>query len=522
MKTRLLLWLLMATVVVGNVNAATFVVENLSYEKINDETCRVVGHDMDVLTIVIPESVIYEEHTYRVTEIGRKAFSNDRLMSVTIPNSVTLIGESAFDDCRSLSSIAIPNSVTEIGNNAFWGCFGLKSVTIPGSVISMGESAFANCLFLASVTLSENITVIKKKAFSNCAVLSTIVIPNGVTMIEELAFEGCDGLASITIPASVTEIGEGAFVFCRGLTSLTISEGVGLIREQAFNSCVGLTSVTIPGSVTSIGVGAFSGCSHLSSVVISDGVTDIAGTAFALCGNLTSITLPASITSIAESAFSSCIGLNSIEVSSDSKSYSSSDGVLFNKTQTSLIIYPAGKRNHSYTVPDGVTAIGDNAFSDCAYLASVTISGNVTTIGADAFSNCLDIKDFYCVAETPPVISRTTFESYGATLHIPAGCKPAYKAADYWKNFTKMVEDVESAVDNVGVGSSVSYQGGILSLQGNDVPATICVYTLDGKCVLTCRMAAGEEACDLSSLAEGIYLVRVKAGKETSCFKIVK
>lgn len=512
----------MLLIAVGTVKAATFVVANLTYEKIDDGTCRLVGHDTKALEIVVPETVTHEEHTYRVTEIGFKALSNPDLTSVTLPDGLTVIGESAFDDCRALSSVTIPGTVTKIEKSAFWGCFGLKSVVIPNSVTEVGEKAFSNCIFLSSVTLSEQLTVIKEQTFSNCPVLSSVTIPNSVTEIGGYAFGGCDGLTSLTIPAGVKEIGEAAFMFCRGLTSLTVSEGVTLIGEQAFENCVGLTSVTLPSSVKTIDTGAFKSCIHLNSVTLSEGVTEIGSIAFSGCSSLTSIAIPASITSIAGNAFYSCSGLTSIEVASDNNSYSSSDGVLFDKARKTLVIYPSGKRNSSYTVPDAVTAIGEGAFFDCGHLASVTISGSVTAIGNSAFQNCYVMKDIYCLAQTPPAISLSTFESYSATLHVPEGCMPAYKAAENWKNFKKIVEGGESAIDHLDVDSSIVYHAGILSLPDSDVPATVYVYTQDGKCVWTCPMAVGERACDLSPLAQGIYLVRVKTGNETACLKIVR
>ncbi|MCM8871999.1 MAG: leucine-rich repeat domain-containing protein [Paludibacteraceae bacterium] len=142
--------------------------------------------------------------------------------SVTIPNSVTSVGEEAFRGCTGLTSVTIPNSVTSIGFWAFLDCTGLTSITIPNSVTSIGNSAFYRCTGLTSVTISNSVTSIGSSVFSGCTGLTSVTIPNSVTSIGELAFYDCTGLTSITIPNSVTSIGDWAFNNCTGLTSMTV------------------------------------------------------------------------------------------------------------------------------------------------------------------------------------------------------------------------------------------------------------------------------------------------------------
>ncbi len=125
-----------------------------------------------------------------------------------------------YANCSDLTSVTIPNSVTSIGMSAFSGCSGLTSVTIPNSVTSIGMSAF-----------------------SDCSGLTTITIGNSVKSIGERAFQGCTGLTSITIPNSVTSIGESAFYKCTGLTSITIGNSVTSIGNWAFERCTGLTDL---------------------------------------------------------------------------------------------------------------------------------------------------------------------------------------------------------------------------------------------------------------------------------------
>ena len=183
-----------------------------------------------------------------VTSIGKNAFYKSGLTSVTIPNSVTTIGEFAFEFCYSLTSIAIPNSVTSIGYSAFFKCSALTYITIPNSVTSIGNLAFAYCSSLTSITIPNSVTSIGYGGFSNCNSLTSVTIPNSVTSIGELAFGGCYSLTSIAIPNSVTSIGERAFSGCSGLTSITIPNSVTSIGERAFFNCSSLTSITFEGS----------------------------------------------------------------------------------------------------------------------------------------------------------------------------------------------------------------------------------------------------------------------------------
>ena len=202
-----------------------------------------------------------------VTSIGVSAFKGcTGLTSVTIPGSVTDIGGSAFYGCSGLTSVTIGNSVTSIGDYAFYGCRGLTSVTIPGSVASIGSSAFEACSGLTSITIPNSVTSIGDEAFKNCSGLTSVTIPNSVTYIGYEAFYGCSGLTSVTIGNSVTTIGSYAFYRCSGLTSVTIGNSVTSIGNYAFSSCRGLTSVTIPNSVTSIGRYAFDGCRGLTRI----------------------------------------------------------------------------------------------------------------------------------------------------------------------------------------------------------------------------------------------------------------
>ena len=230
--------------------------------------------------------------------------------SYSIPDSVTSIGDYAFENCSSLTTLTIPNSVTSIGNCSFAGCSSLTSLTIPNSVTSIGDSAFSSCESLTSLTIPNSITSIGKGAFEDCSSLISLTIPNSVTSIGYYAFKNCSRLTSLTIPYSVTSIGYRAFFRCTSLTSLTIPDSVTAIGAGAFGYCKSLTSLAIPNSVTAIGDNTFFGCSNLTSLTIPDSVTSIGYGAFRRCSNLTSLTIPDSVTSIGDSALYECKNLN--------------------------------------------------------------------------------------------------------------------------------------------------------------------------------------------------------------------
>ena len=261
-----------------------------------------------------------------VTCIGSTAFYKcEGLTSVTIPDSVTKIGDYAFS-CTGLTNITIPDSVTSIDSYAFYGCTGLTSITMPGNIISIGYYVFSNCTGLTSVTIPDGVTMIGSSAFSGCTGLTSITIPDSVTSIGDYAFSGCTGLSSVTILDSIASIDSRAFDGCDNITDITISQSLinsfktvfkkynkiknitldensVYISELAFSGCTELENIYLVDGVTSIGNYAFYGCKNLAGVSIPDSLTDIGNYAFYRCSALKNITIPQSVTKIEEYAF---------------------------------------------------------------------------------------------------------------------------------------------------------------------------------------------------------------------------
>jgi hypothetical protein len=268
----------------------------------------------------------------------------DRIPDTSNGLPVTCIGDYTFHDNYSLTTVSIPKSVTKIGHYAFSWCINLASVTIPEGVTSIGFQAFYTCISLAGVT-----------------------IPNNVSSIGEDAFDGCSSLTSVKLSTNVTVIGYKTFAYCSSLTGLTIPSSVTNIGWWAFEGCSSLASVTIPDSVISIGPWAFYSCTSLARAKIGTNATSIGG-----------------------QAFSGCTSLQAITVDPRNSVYSDVDGVLFNRSLSTLVTYPGGIPG-SYTIPSSVTGIGDWAFDYCAGLTSISIPDRVTSIGGWAFDYCTSL-----------------------------------------------------------------------------------------------------------------------------------
>jgi len=293
--------------------------------------------------------------------------------AVTIPSTILVSG------------VNVP--VTSIGSAAFASKFTLTSVIIPSGVTSIGTNAFNNCSGLTSATIPDGVAIIGSSAFNNCSKLASITLPSGLTSIADSTFTSCSNLTSVTIPSSVTSIGSNAFSSCSKLASITLPSGLTSIADSTFTSCSNLTSVTLPSGVTSIGNYTFQGCVKLASINLPDGLASIGADGFYSCTALAGITIPTSVISIGSDALSNCTSLSGITVSAGNPAYSSVGGVLYNQDQTTLIQYPSGNLASSFTVPNGVTSIGFDAFNHASTnLVSINLPDTLISIGANAFS----------------------------------------------------------------------------------------------------------------------------------------
>ena len=305
-----------------------------------------------------------------ITKIPAQAFAKSKIKgSLTIPNSVTTIGEEAFANCRELKgSLTLSNSLKTIGNKAFYNCNSLNgSLTIPNTVTTIGISAFENCAgFNGNLTIPNSVTTIGESAFCNCLKFTgDLTIPNSVTIIEAYTFKSCYGFnGKLTIPNSVTTIRNRAFYKCIGFKGdLTIPNSVTTIGEEAFWRCTGFNgNLKLSNSVTTIGELAFEGCSGFTgNLILPNSITTIENSAFIGCSGFTGeLILPNSITTIGAYTFKSCTGFTG-----------------------------------NLTLPNSITTIGVLAFNGCTgFTGNLTLPKSLEVVYNNSFNECNNIQSF--------------------------------------------------------------------------------------------------------------------------------
>jgi hypothetical protein len=345
------------------------------------------------------------------------------------------------------------------------------SITITGTTLASGEIVIPSTIdalpvsqirsltnravfrpLITRVIIPDSVTNIADRVFYDWTI-TNVVLGAGLISIGTDAFTSCDLLKSFTVdPANTAYMAVNGVLYDKSQSTLvifpgglgghfTIPDGVTTIGPSAFSSCYALTSVTNGPGILKIADSAFAGCTQLSKVVLNPALTNIGREAFFRCRALTTISINNAVSAIGERAFASCSKLTSINITSDNPAFSSVNGVLFDKTQTTLLQFPAGKI-FTYTVPISVSHIADSAFYGCAGITGLTLPDTIVEIGKSAFELCtklaeinlsnglFEIRDrtFYdCTSLTNVVIPNTVtnignsafFHSKPFTLQIP-------------------------------------------------------------------------------------------------------
>ena len=384
------------------------------------------------------------------------------LQSVTLPNGLESIAKGAFSKCKSLKNISLPLSLKEIADSAFSES-GLTSIDIPDSVEYIGDFAFEQCE-ITKVRLPKSLKSTGKYIFAYCPIteidfngysksdycaflgtaIKELVLPDSVTTIAYRSFADCSELIKIEIPDTVISIeansfentawekaqANGALYLNKALylykgslkdsdRTLKVKDGTKIISSYwAYYSDpsvkTGLSAVILPNSFERIDNYSFAGCRALREINLPDKLCRIGDGAFWGCDGIKKLYLPSALTEIGKSAFAGCTSLTEITVSPDNPNYSSSDGVLYDKSGKTLISCPAGKTG-VLVIPEGVEAIADFAFDHCKNLSKVIIPDSVTNIGSYAIGyDRVDINPYQDEQIYPEILKNnynTVFET---------------------------------------------------------------------------------------------------------------
>ncbi len=261
----------------------------------------------------------------------------------------------------------------------------VKKVVIGENITSVGNYFLRNCKNLTEVVLPSTIDRIGEYAFESCSSLTTITLPNAVTKIQYGAFEYCNSLKTINFPNSLTTIDGYAFAYCSSLTKAELPDSVTSLGSYAFSECSAMTSFRFPSKITEIPSGLFYGCEQLSKINDIPSMVKKLGFMAFYKSAITEVNIPKSVENIEEYVFDNCRALTKIAVDANNPNYSSKDGILYNKTATKLINYPAAKTGESFTIPSNVTEIEKESFGYTKNLKTVTIGENMTEIPYSAF-----------------------------------------------------------------------------------------------------------------------------------------
>ena len=398
-------------------------------------------------------TVVYEG---TVTGLDFKALNATNLTAITIPESVTILGERAFTDCSKLTSITFDGTpaIETIGDYAFAGCKALTAFDMPSTVTVLGSSAFSNNKELTAITIPEGVTTIGEYTFRGCEKLETVTFAGTptVTTLGSSAFSGCKVLAAIAIPATVETIGDGTFTGCTALASVTFpgTSVLTTIGTSAFSSCPSLTTITLPESVTTLGAiqtvgdetyynnSVFWG-SGLTSFVLPKNVTTIYGGGMLANCPITSLTVDPANTTYDDRGSNAIFETATDKLVEGCVATTVPDGTkvigreaFFAEKQPFTITLPESvttieERAFHYAtgltdinipsgvteipdetfaqcnftelvIPDGVTSIGKMAFMMCMSLKTITLGSGLTTIDEWAFEMCPNVTDVYCCA----------------------------------------------------------------------------------------------------------------------------
>lgn len=378
------------------------VLAGIEYEKTDDGGIRIVKYKWtSAKHIDIPAQI----DGLPVTELGEECFRYCYADSVSLPDTIKIIGERAFFFCSYLQSVTIPDGCERIGTHAFDSCEQLKEITIPQSVKFIGFDAFADTPF--NDTLTDEFVILGDSfLYRYNGEADNVVIPDTVKAIGEYAFE-TNGLKSVQIPASVKRIEEFAFSYCESLSKIEVPDSIDYIAANSFANTKwqrdNKDKFVILGPVLMDYQG------EDAEVTVPDGIRIIAERVFTFSTELTTVRLPDSVQVIGEGAFARCPNLQIVELGENVE-------VIGRKA------FEACKSLNYLRVGHKLREIGEDAFLECWKLETVYLPDTVEKIGAHAFGYQFgEDADTYLKMDNPLVLYSNTEEvrSYAEEAEVP-------------------------------------------------------------------------------------------------------
>lgn len=333
-------------------------------------------------------------------------------------------------------------------------------------------------------------------------------------VLETLDISGCtivEGGRSYYKSSRTTDyvVGDYMFYNCKSLTTLHLPNNSVRIGNNSLADCDRLSVISIPNSVNKIGTEAFKNDISLMRIPMPDALTTIEDLAFMGCNGLTELIIPSEVSVIGDGIVKDCQNIERISVESDNSNFTSVDGVLFNKNQDRLIIFPVNHSSNEYTVPEGVKTIAPYAFVNSKNLKSVSLPSSMSIIGQDAFIGCVNLQTLKVKAITPPVCQNDCFESVSKTrceLQVPMGCRSSYWVAPVWSEFNKIVETDFSGINPVYYNDvHIEITNGKISISGCPNDLVISIYQING--TLLYQSEASDNVVEFKPSSHGVLLV---------------
>lgn len=438
------------------------------------------------------------------------------LTSITIPEQITEIGDYAFYGNPTLKTVNFHAGITRIGMGAFYETL-LTRVNIPNPDCEIGNSCFSNSQ-VSSITLPQGMKRLGRHVFFYCVNLTSLTLPEGMEEIGMMCFSSCN-LTSVNLPSTMVKL-DSCALQDNPFTSINL-KNVKFVGHQAFSQCTNLTTVTSNGKLEEIGGAAFTRC-PIATAFLPEGLLTINRNAYFRCTNLNSFTVPATVTTITGNPCVGATSLRAFNVAPGSDYFVAYDGCLYAtggatvkpapnrdvddvpEGLTTLVAVPTGWQKNLLSVPEGVTAIAEQAAREATSITAVELPSTLAQVRPSAFSSITGITRVTCLATTPPECTGESGNYFSdavyqnATLYVPMRSLELYKSAAIWSNF-QHIEGIDTGCLPGDVNNDGKFSIGDVTALTN--------YLLDNNNVEICATCADANGDSHITIADVTFLV---------------